>query len=344
MKHALWKLSVFVLAGLAASAAQAQQAPEVVLRFNRWVPPTHHFHTRICVGWAEAVEKATNGRVKVEFTPASLGAPNRQFDLAETGVADVTASNQSYSPQRFPLARVAELPLLGDSAEAMSVAQWRVHEKYLAKGNEYKGTKLLGLFNNGPSDLFTTKKDVKGIADMRGMKIRSNAGIGTEVSAALGIVQVTGPITEAYEMLSRGIADGTLVSQDTVRSFQLDRVIEHRATIPGGFYNAAFFLVMNQAKWDSLSKQNQDAIMSVSGEPFARMAGRIWDEQDKMALDSFIKNGMKTHTLSGATLEEVRAKLAPVDETWIKEAEAKGVDGRAALKMLRDEIAKYKKP
>src|SRR4051812_39403022 len=104
-RGASMKTSVAV-AALAASTAFACLSPAsaqeaTTLRFNRWVPVTHHFHARILVGWAERVEKATQGKVKVEFTPASLGAPPRQFDLAVTGVADVTSGNQSYTPERF---------------------------------------------------------------------------------------------------------------------------------------------------------------------------------------------------------------------------------------------------
>ena len=161
--------NIAALALLAATALMVvpASAEEVVLRFNRWVPPTHHFHARIMVGWAERVAKATNGRVKVEFTPASLGAPPRQFELALTGVADIAAGNQTYTPERFVLSRVAELPFLSDNAEPLSVAHWRVQEKYLSKGDEFKGTKLLTVFNNGPYQIFTTTKPIQQISDLK---------------------------------------------------------------------------------------------------------------------------------------------------------------------------------
>src|SRR6476620_5593979 len=97
-----------VIASPCALIASAWAQEPVVLRFNRWVPPTHHFHTQIMVPWAERVAKATDGRVKIEFTPASLGAPARQFELALTGVADITAGNQTYTPERFILSRSLE--------------------------------------------------------------------------------------------------------------------------------------------------------------------------------------------------------------------------------------------
>jgi TRAP-type C4-dicarboxylate transport system substrate-binding protein len=294
--------------------------------------------------WADAVERATNGKVKVEFTPASLGAPARQFDLALTGVAHITAGNQTYTPERFVASRVAELPFLGDSAEALSVAQWRVHEKHLQKANEYKGTKLLTLFNAGAYEIYTSGKPVTSVAELKGMKIRVPAGTGTEVANALEVVQVSGPITEAYEMLSRGIADGALLSADSIHSFQLDKTVRFRTPVPLGLFNTAFFVLMNEAQWNGLAPDVQAAIMSVSGENFARQAGRVWDDQNRIAIEHFAKTGMKTSEFRESALADLKKRVAPIEENWIKQVTARGIDGRAALDMMRREAAAYRKP
>src|SRR5262245_39609046 len=85
--------SIAVFAGFA--FGEVAQGREATLRFNRWGRLQHHIWARMMTGWVEQVEKATQGRVKVEFTPASLGPPQRQFELAMTGVADVTIGNQT---------------------------------------------------------------------------------------------------------------------------------------------------------------------------------------------------------------------------------------------------------
>lgn len=338
-------VTALVSVGIVMTATTPARADDpITLRFNRWVPLTHHFHSRFSVGWAERVEKATQGKVKIEFTPASLGAPARQFELAMTGVADVTAGNQSYTPERFVASRVAELPFLGDSAEALSVAQWRVQQRYLQKANEYRGTKLLALFDNGASEIFTTKKPVNTLADLKGLKMRGTPGVGTDVARALDVVQVNAPITDVYEMLSRGIADGAFLSPDSVKSFQLDKSLRFQTRVPGGLYNSAFFLVMNEGKWNAIPKAAQEQILSVSGEVESREAGRIWDDQQKMANDAFAAGGMTSGKFSDAELKEIHRRLAPIEQAWIKEAAERGVDGRAALDMLRKEAASYRKP
>ncbi|MCW5750005.1 MAG: TRAP transporter substrate-binding protein [Alphaproteobacteria bacterium] len=333
-------IAAFVaLIGIAPASANAQ---DIVLRFNRWVPPTHHFHARIMAPWAERVEKATEGRVKIEFTASSLGAPPRQFDLAATGIADITAGNQTYTPDRFVLSRVAELPFLGDSAEALSVAQWRVHEKFFASAGEYKGTKLLTVFNNGPFQIFTAKKPIATVEDLKNLKMRAAGGTPTEVATALGVVPIGAPVTEAYEMLSRGIVDGTFLPPDSIRSFRMDKFLAHQVKVPAGLFNAAFFVVMNEAKWNALSEANRKAIWSVSGEVFAREAGRIWDDQDRIANEQFRDSGMKISTASPAMMAELKSRLSGVEQGWIREAAAKGVDGKAAVAMLRAEAARHK--
>lgn len=331
----------FVLAALA--SVPALSADEVVLRFNRYVPTTHHFHARQMAVWAERVEKATNGHVKVEFTPASLGPLPRQYELAVSGVADITSGSQAYTPERFVLSRVAELPFISDSAEALSVAHWRVQEKYFAQADEYKGTKLLAVFNNGPYQIFTTKKPILQISDLKNLKIRAIAGVQGDITSALGVVPIGASVTDTYDMLSRGIIDGTFLASDSILSFKMDKFLGYQTKVPLGLTNAAFFLVMNETKWKSLSKADQDAIMSVSGENFARYAGSVWDDQDAIANKEFESGGMKITTMSPEAAAELRNKLSFIEEAWIKEARARGVDGRAALDMLRSEVANYKR-
>ena len=343
LKSIIATIGAFAASVAGTQFAAAQTAPEVTLRFNRWVPPTHHFHVRIMMPWAERVEKASNGRIKIEFTAASLGAPPRQFDLAATGVADITAGNQTYTPERFVVSRVAELPFLGDTAESLSVAQWRVHQKYLAKADEYKGTKLLTVFNNGPYQIFTTKKAIVAAGDLHGLKMRAAGGMPTDIAKALEVVPVATPITEAYETLSRGIVDGTFLPPDSVRSFQLDKFLEHQVRIPRGLFNAAFFVVINERKFASLSQANQAAMLSVSGETFAHTAGAIWDDQDRIANEQFAKSGMKITTASQALLADLTKRLSHIEAQWIKEANERGVDGAAALEMFRREAAQYKR-
>ncbi len=97
---------------------------------------------------------------------------------------------------------------------------------------------------------------------------------------------------------------------------------------------------MNQEKWDKLPKQDQDAILSVSGEVLARLAGKAWDAADKVGLDAMKAAGVQITEASPAFVADVRRLTAPLVQDWIKSANAKGVDGAKAYAEFHDELTK----
>ena len=118
---------------------------KTTLRLSNWIPPKHPIAADMIFPWAKKVEKASNGRIKVNILKKALGKPPAAFDLAKDGIADISWGVHGYTPGRFAVTQLVELPFLGDDAEALSVAYWRVHQKYLAAANEHSGVKLLGL-------------------------------------------------------------------------------------------------------------------------------------------------------------------------------------------------------
>src|SRR3546814_4372795 len=96
---------------------------------------------------------------------ASLGA---SCHVSKNGVADIGYSVHGYMPGRFTLTKIVELPFIGNSSEAISVAYWRVHEQYLAAANEHEGIKLLGLFVHGPGAIHNSEREITKISDQIG--------------------------------------------------------------------------------------------------------------------------------------------------------------------------------
>src|SRR6266550_3654190 len=167
-------LTALALIGAVAAPALAQTT---TLTMSSWVSPQHHLTSVVLQGWANEVEKATGGRVKLTMLPKHPSAPPGTFDAVRDGLVDVSYVTASYTPARHPLPLLAELPGAGATAEINSVAFSRVHWKYLQAANEYKGVHLLGVFTHGPGQMFLVKKPVTSVADLAGMKIRSGGGI-----------------------------------------------------------------------------------------------------------------------------------------------------------------------
>ena len=338
MKFSAFKfaLTATVLGVLSVGGVSAQ----TTLTMSSWVGPSHPLTRDVLGGWAAAVEKATNGRVKMQMLPKAPMAAAGTFDGVRDGLVDVSYVTASYTPARHPLPLLAELPGSGGSAEVNSVAYNRIHWKYLQQANEYKGVKLLGVFTHGPGQMFSVKKPVNSVADLSGMKVRSGGGISEASAKALGASPLVKPAPESYELLSSGVADATFFPSESIKSFNLDKVVKHATYFPGGFYSSSFGFFMNEDKWNKLSKQDQDAITSVSGEALARLAGKAWDAADKVGIEALKAAGVTMVDANPAFVADVRKRTEPLINDWIKAANAKGIDGAKVYAEFHEELKK----
>jgi TRAP-type C4-dicarboxylate transport system substrate-binding protein len=330
------KLVLGTLAGCGLIAIQPAHA-QTTLTMSSWVPPSHHLTAVVLKGWAEQVEKATQGRVKFNMLPKAPAAPPGTFDAVRDGLVDVSYVTASYTPARHILPLLAELPGAGATAEINSVAFSRIHWKYFQPVGEYKGVHLLAVFTHGPGQMFT-KKPIGSLADFKGLKIRTGGGVAERVANALGASAFVKPAPESYELLNSGVADGVFFPLESIASFKLETVIAQATLFPGGMYSSSFGFFMNEDKWRKLSKADQDAITSVSGEHLARFAGKSWDAADVIGLAALKKAGGKVIDASPAMAKEVSERSAPIIQDWIQKASAKGVDGKKIYAEFHEEL------
>jgi TRAP-type C4-dicarboxylate transport system substrate-binding protein len=290
--------------------------------------------------WCEEVTKATANRVKCNLLAKPVAPPPGTFDAIRDGLADVSFSVHGYTPGRYKLTEMAELPFLGDSAEATSVAYQKIYEKHLAKFDEHRGLHVLSVFTHGPGIIMNTKRPIEKLADLDGLKIRVGGGMVNEVGKVLGLNITLRPAPTSYELLSSGVMDGTFFPAESVPSFKLEKLIKYRTEFPGGLYNTSFALVMNPATWAKISKEDQAAITKVSGVHFARLAGRNWDKADREGKAAMQANDVKVTKASQSFIDEVKNKTSTLEQKWVAEAKAKGVpDPAQLLKEFRALIA-----
>ncbi|HZV93969.1 MAG TPA: TRAP transporter substrate-binding protein [Caldimonas sp.] len=327
-------------AAIAAAPRVVLAASTTTLTMSSWVGPNHLLTRDVLQGWATSVEKATNGRVKFEMLAKHPSSPPGTFDAVRDDLVDVSYVTASYTPARHPLPLLAELPGAGATAEINSVAYSRIHWKYLEAAHEYKEVKLLGVFTHGPGQMFMVKKPIHAVADLAGLKIRTGGGIAEAVARALGASPFVKPAPESYELLSSGIADGTFFPSESIKSFNLDKVVKYATFFPGGLYSSAFGFFMNLDKWNKLPKQDQDAITSVSGEVLARMAGKAWDAADKVGLAAMKAAGVQITEASPQFIADEHRLTAPLVDKWIKSADAKGIDGAKVYAAFHEELKK----
>lgn len=329
-------MRAFVLTA-AASALIALAGPasaQTVLRFSNWLPPTHHVLTEMVQPWAADVEKATEGRVKVQVLPA-LGAAPAHYDLVKSGVADLAFSVHAYTPNRFKLTEMAELPFSTDHAVVNSLAYWRTYQKHFAKLNEHEGVVLLGLWTNGPYQLFTKANAFTSMDAVKGIKVRVPGTTVEKITKSLGMTPISSPLSEAYEQISRGVIQGMFQQKETVVAFNMTQHMPAASFVPGGFAHSSQYMVINAAKWQSLEPRDRAAIEKLSGEAMVRRFSAVWQAKEDEALGKLKAAGVNVTEVSGPLLADLRAKLAYVEQEWLADASKKSPDAKAALAEYR---------
>lgn len=323
---------------LAGGAATAQ----TTLNVSTWLPPTHVQNSVVWPTWAEWVEQATDGRVKVNIEYTSNN-PTQLFQMVEDGVTDAAFSFHGFVPGRFDLQEVVELPGLGVNSEAASAAHWRTYQKHFTESGEHEGLELLALFAHGQG-VMQTNFPVQKLDDLKGKKIRIGGGVQAEIGKRLGITPVAAPGNKVYELMQTGVVDGVFMPMTEQKAQRLVEVAPYITTLPTGMYMGSFVMFINPDFLDSLKPEDAAAIRSVSGEKLSIMAGKSWDQADTEALEFARENNAKINELSAndPIALEYSQKMQGLDEEWLNRvAGKKGVDARAALDMIRAEAKAY---
>jgi TRAP-type C4-dicarboxylate transport system substrate-binding protein len=212
-------------------------------------------------------------------------------------------------------------------------------EKY--KPAEVANTHVLYVHAHGPG-LLASKKPVKSLDDMKGMKIRGT-GLSLKIVTALGGTAVGMPQPDTYEALQKGVVDATLCPIETLKGWKQGEVISSITDARAVGYTTAMFVTMNSKKWESLPPDIQKVFTEVSTEWVARH-GQAWDQADTDGRRFVID--LKREVISLSPEEQQRWKLAvqPVVDAYVKAAKEKNLPGEQFLKDVQDLIAKYSKP
>ncbi|MEQ9345246.1 MAG: TRAP transporter substrate-binding protein [Thalassospira sp.] len=325
MKTFIRRTAFGALALSAIAAIGAVSAKAETLTLSTWVPATHFIHTDFLLPFTKQVEEATGGRVTISILPAPLGSPPQHWELARTGVADITWGNFTYEPERFKTIWFAEFPNAGTNAEAQSCALWRTYETYLADQPAYRGVKMLAVGMLGGGQLHHGSKVVLSPDDIANQKFRMGGPIQEKLLSALGAVPVAAPAPKAYEMLDANVIDGSLHPMESIVNFRLEESLPHHTIFPKGLYDGTFFFAMNEAKWDSLSDADKAAINKVSGESLSAIWGQNFDAQSAAAVEKLKAEGHDFVDASPELVDAVDKVYGTMVSDWIESAKSAGL-------------------
>lgn len=307
-------------------------AETIELRFAHAFSPKHTMQRFVFEPWAKQINELTKGKVKVVFYPGgALGKAKDLYSVAEKGIADIIYTVSDYTPGRFPLTAVFELPFMGKSATDFGRTFWTIYEKYPAMQKEYSKVKPLALFAHPPGSFFTTKKPIRKLSDLKGMKFRTSSPFVTKALKEFGAAPVSMPVTEIYTALERGVVDGTVLPYEAIFVFKMGDLVKY-ATEKSDFYTMTQVVLMNKRKFDSLPKDVQKIINETTGMAMSLSCGKVFDKAEaslrKKILD---KGGVEPIVLPEEELAKLRALSDPIRKAWVKEMKAKGLPGQEIL-------------
>jgi TRAP-type C4-dicarboxylate transport system substrate-binding protein len=334
----MYKMAAFfvcimvALSGLSLFTAEESVAETINLKFSSPWPPAHPQHTMVIEPWGKKISELTGGQVKITLFPGeALGKAADHYDMAAKGVCDIALTNPMYTPARFQLLSVFWLPFMVTSAEETSVALWKTYEKYLR--DEFKEVKVLWLYVHAPGQIFTRKKPVKTLEDLKGMKIRATNPHIQESLKLLGASPVGIPVPEVYNALERGVVDGTAMPFEGLWVFKQHEVVDYGTICD--LYTMTFPIVMNKTKWESLSADVRKIMEDNIGLEMSKKAGVVYDRTEASLKEKVLQHGVKVNDLSAADLAKWKSEGKKIGEGWAKEMEGKGLPANAILKEVQ---------
>ncbi len=340
----VWKAATLSAAILSAATSSAW-ADTVVLRYNQWFPNGHWSQQQGLYPWFEEVARVTEGRVTIEASAAPLAPPTRNYQAVVDGIADVAWGPHGYNPGVFPLTEMVELPFITEDAGASSAAYWRVWETYFQPTGMQSDVVTVAMHVTAGGNIHMREADdaVTSLKDLKGKRLRVPTPVVGRVLSELGAVPVSGSLSELREMLSRGVVDGTAITDELVVGFRVDDEINAITHVPGGLYSNSASIIVSAEKWGEISEADQQAIMAISGEALSETMGRLWHENDLAARDMFRERlGDSYVEASDAFIAELADAFSDERETWIATASDAGVDGEAAITFYEAQIAELK--
>jgi len=313
----------------------------IELKLAHFFPSTHPAETELIQPWAQAIEEATGGQVKITSYPGeTLLKADAIYEGVVTGIADIGLSCFSYTRGRFPVLEVFELPgITYNNSKVASKVAWEGIKQL--NPQEVQDTKLMMVLTTGPGDLFT-KVPVRNLDDLQGLEIRAT-GLSAKTLEALGAIPVAMPQSDAYEALSKGVVKGNLSPVEVLKGWRHAEVTDYLTLTPF-LYNTLFFVTMNLDKWNSLSPDVQKAIEAVNEKYFAEVAMGLWDKQNESALKWAVEEmGQEVITLPEEEAARWISLVKPIQDEFVAKMDARGLRGQEILDTVKELAGKYNK-
>jgi TRAP-type C4-dicarboxylate transport system substrate-binding protein len=301
-----------------------------------------HAMSQWLVKWANNLERDSGGRITVKRFPGSqMGPVQQHYDFVRTGQADVAWFLHGATPGRFPLTEIVQVPYLVGSAEIGTkvLNDPELRSKYIDA--EHRGVKVLLLLTHQPGNVHTTKKPIRTIEDIKGLRLRFASPTIRNFIAALGGTPVGVVPTEQVEQLQKGTIDGVFIDYGGAGiAFKMGGILKYSTEMYS--YVSSFGVAMNPDFWNTLPPDLQ-ALVTKSMTGVEKEVGEAWDALDVPGKKALVDGGAEAIRLSAEENAKFRKIGAEVAEAKVNELESKGMPARAIYTMMKSLAEKHAK-
>ncbi|MDQ5898016.1 MAG: TRAP-type transport system periplasmic protein [Pseudomonadota bacterium] len=262
--------------------------------------------------FAEQVEKASGGKMRVRAIGAAALGPDTQMQQALIGGAQemMVGSTATLVGITKEMA-LWDTPFLFNSAkEADIILDGPIGEKVKARLQD-KGLVGLVYWENGFRNLTNSKRPVAKLEDLDGIKLRvMQNNVFLDSFRSLGANAVPLPFSELFSALETGAVDGQENPFNTILSSKFNEVQKY-LTVTNHVYSP-WIVTVSKKWWDGLSPAEQKILTD------AARASRDFERKDTReeavrALAELKAKGMRVNELSPAEAARMRDKLTRVN-------------------------------
>jgi TRAP-type mannitol/chloroaromatic compound transport system substrate-binding protein len=251
-------VAVASVLALSASAATAQQ----VWKVQTSMTAGESFYKNIEEHWLPRLAEMTGGELQIELTPVGSVVPyNETMDAISQGIlqGDITATV-------YFSGRSKAFAILGDLISGYETPDQIAMFCYHGGGRELiqeafdtyagGGIKVVGC-GAIARESFTSKVPIRGIEDLKGVKVRSPEGLAANVFERAGASPVALPASEVHTSLDKGVIDAADFSSYTMDESVGLHDIAKFPIYPGIHSMPVVQFTVNKAAYDSLTPAQQ---------------------------------------------------------------------------------------
>lgn len=330
-----------VVAMLLLPAVSAFAADVITLKFASINTPPHPYAAADDM-WMNYVEKISNGRIKFQryWGATLISTDNGPMEIAR-GVADLGYTDPGNGKTGFAIFRDERNMMAGINNTPAALL---IHNKFFWSSPELQAeypanTIPIQVHEMAqPFFLWTTKKPINVLDDLKGLSIRTSVA-SVDVLKAAGAQPVVVPMGEAFLQLQKNIVQGLICPYEAIFSFKFSEVVKYQ-NIYGPPVTASTNRMWNKASFNKLPADLQKLIVE-SYPQWNKFALEQMMVTTKAGEDAAKKAGVVTVPLLPQEKAKWDALWAPVGEVAAKRLDSQGLPGTKILKQLRDLIDQY---